>query len=197
MAASPLIRAVAIAAALGACGAPAASTAHASLARTPLSAPTGLSASGVGPTSFRLTWSAAPANAGVPGYRVFLDGSRVATVSQTAYDFSSLACGTAYTAGVAAAKGGTVSATTSLAVTTAACATAPAPVALPTITGTTTVGATLSASSGTWSGSPTGYAFAWRRCDTSGAACQSIAGATAATYTLASADAGLTMRVVV
>ena len=75
--------------------------------------------------------------------------------------------------------------------------TAPANTALPTVSGTPQVGQTLSASSGTWSGSPTGYASQWRRCDTGGANCVDVSGATGATYATATADVGTTLRVAV
>jgi hypothetical protein len=60
----------------------------------------------------------------------------------------------------------------------------------PTISGTPQEGQTLTASD---SGGP--YTWAWERCDTSGNGCSAIAGATASTYTLASADVGHTIRV--
>ena len=61
--------------------------------------------------------------------------------------------------------------------------------------GTTVVGQTLTASSGSWSGSSTSYAFQWKRCDSGGANCINVAGATGQTYTLVAGDAGSTMRV--
>jgi sugar lactone lactonase YvrE len=75
----------------------------------------------------------------------------------------------------------------------------PAPVlsTAATITGTTTVGETLTAGQGTWTNSPVLYSYVWEDCDSSGANCVPIVGATASTYTLASADAGHTIRVVV
>jgi hypothetical protein len=66
---------------------------------------------------------------------------------------------------------------------------------LPTISGSAIVGATLTATHGTWSGSPTSFHYAWSRCDTTGAACLAIGGATARIYTPTGADVGHTLRV--
>jgi len=74
---------------------------------------------------------------------------------------------------------------------------APANTSAPTISGSPVVGNTLTATKGSWSGSPTSYSYSWRRCDSSGAACTVVAGATAATYKLVAADAGHRMRVLV
>jgi len=74
---------------------------------------------------------------------------------------------------------------------------APASTAPPTISGTVAVGQTLSADPGTWTGSPTSFAYQWRRCDASGAACTDIVGGTSQTYTVASSDTGFTLRVAV
>jgi hypothetical protein len=71
----------------------------------------------------------------------------------------------------------------------------PGNTALPTISGTAKDGQTLTSTTGTWSGSPTSYARAWQRCDTAGANCVAISGATATTYLLTSTDVGKTIRV--
>ena len=68
---------------------------------------------------------------------------------------------------------------------------------LPVISGTPQGGRTLSTSNGTWTGSPTSYTYQWEDCNSSGASCVSIAGATAGEYTLTEADLGQTIRVVV
>ena len=73
----------------------------------------------------------------------------------------------------------------------------PANTALPGISGTPEVGQTLSSSTGTWSGSPSAYAYQWKRCDSAGGNCASVTGATASRYTLVSADLGKRMRVTV
>src|SRR5215211_4343642 len=74
----------------------------------------------------------------------------------------------------------------------------PANTALPTVSGTAQDGQTLTASPGTWSGTtPITYAYQWRRCNSGGNGCSSIAGATNGTHALVSADVGSTLRVVV
>jgi hypothetical protein len=72
--------------------------------------------------------------------------------------------------------------------------TAPASTAAPILSGTPVDGQSLSTTNGTWSGSPTGYSYQWKRCDTTGANCGSIAGATAQSYALTSSDLGATIR---
>ena len=57
-------------------------------------------------------------------------------------------------------------------------------------------GETLSASSGTWTGNPTSYAYQWQDCDTAGDECSSIGGATSSSYKPTAKDVGDTVRVV-
>jgi Fibronectin type III domain len=71
----------------------------------------------------------------------------------------------------------------------------PSNTAQPTISGTAAVGQTLSASTGTWSENPTRYEYQWQRCDSAGANCGTIGGATASNYPVGSADVGSTLRV--
>ena len=71
---------------------------------------------------------------------------------------------------------------------------APSNSAAPTISGTTTYNSVLTASTGTWSGSPT-YAYQWQSASTSGGTYSNISGATSSTYTLASADVGQYIKV--
>jgi thermitase len=68
---------------------------------------------------------------------------------------------------------------------------------LPAISGTAQPGQTLSATTGSWSESPTSYAYQWERCNTSGASCSAIEGASAQSYTVAPGDLGATLRVAV
>jgi hypothetical protein len=74
--------------------------------------------------------------------------------------------------------------------------TVPVSTSPPVVTGPAAVGRTLSTTNGLWSGTPpSGYAYQWQRCSSSG--CTNIAGATASTYTLTSSDLGMHVRVVV
>ena len=66
----------------------------------------------------------------------------------------------------------------------------PVIVSAPVITGTPSFGSTLSVSTGNWTNSPTGFFYVWNRKNTSGTVTQ-ITGATASTYTLVAADAGM------
>lgn len=62
---------------------------------------------------------------------------------------------------------------------------------LPAISGSATVGATLAATTGSWTGAPSGYGYRWTRNG------NAIGGATASTYSLVAADAGAAIAVVV
>jgi hypothetical protein len=74
---------------------------------------------------------------------------------------------------------------------------APTNIAPPVVSGSTVEGQTLTASSGAWAESPTSYTYQWQDCNSSGAGCAAIAGATSGTHVLASSDVGRTLRVVV
>jgi hypothetical protein len=77
----------------------------------------------------------------------------------------------------------------------AAQAAAPSNTSLPTVGGTPQVGQALVATPGAWSNNPSSYAYLWRRCDGSGAACVDLTGQTGQTYVPLAGDAGSTFRV--
>jgi hypothetical protein len=74
---------------------------------------------------------------------------------------------------------------------------APKNTSLPTISGTAISGHVLSAAVGSWSGSPTSYAYQWQRCNSKGAECSNVTGVTGSTYSLGSGDVNHTLRVAV
>lgn len=74
----------------------------------------------------------------------------------------------------------------------------PANTTLPLVTGTSQQGKTVTAQTGSWSGTnPIVFSYQWRHCDAAGATCANIAGATGQTYSLAGPDVGSTVRVAV
>ncbi len=75
--------------------------------------------------------------------------------------------------------------------------TGPKNTALPTVSGTAQQGNTLTTSNGSWTGTPTSYAYQWQDCNSQGASCSNISGATSSTHVLTSGDVGHTMRSVV
>jgi len=68
----------------------------------------------------------------------------------------------------------------------------------PAVSGTPQDGQTLTANSGSWSGSkPISFSYQWQRCTSSGSSCQAIPGATLRSEPLDSTDVGTTIRVAV
>lgn len=59
--------------------------------------------------------------------------------------------------------------------------------------GTPREGRAISTTNGSWDNHPTSYSYQWERCDTSGANCQAIDGASANSYTPTDSDVGHTL----
>lgn len=83
---------------------------------------------------------------------------------------------------------------------TAAIQAVPANTTQPAISGTATVGSTLTATQGSWSGSPTSFSYQWVRCPSSGGLpdgsdCATVPGATTQAYIVSTSDVGFRLRV--
>jgi hypothetical protein len=72
---------------------------------------------------------------------------------------------------------------------------APASSAVPVITGTARTGSTLAATTGSWTGSPTSWAYQWQRASTSGGSYSDIPSATSNSYVLTDSDIDKYVRV--
>ena len=170
-------------------------------ANTTLPAISGTAQQGSTLTTDNGTWSNSPTSYAYAWSRCNASGNTCAAISgattQT-YQVQQADVGSTLRVTVTATNGDGASApATSAATAVVSSVAAPANTAPPIVSGTAQVGSTLTATNGTWNGSPTTFANAWSRCDQNGANCTTIAGATAATYVLAQADLGSTLRVVV
>jgi Ca2+-binding RTX toxin-like protein len=77
-------------------------------------------------------------------------------------------------------------------------ATRPSVITSPSFNGVLAKGKTLQANHGTWSGTtPMTFLYEWQRCPATGSACTSIPSATRPSYTLATADVGKRIRLVI
>jgi hypothetical protein len=72
---------------------------------------------------------------------------------------------------------------------------APKNTAPPTVSGTARSGQQVTADPGSWTGSPTSFAYQWQRCDADVVSCSNIIGATAKTYGIQNGDVGYRLRV--
>lgn len=71
---------------------------------------------------------------------------------------------------------------------------APVVTTAPVVSGSTAIGDQLNVTSGTYGGTASTIAYEWQRCDSVGAGCAAIAGATNPSYTIDAADAGHRLR---
>jgi hypothetical protein len=141
------------------------------------------------PTSYTYAWSRCDASGG--------SCSTISGAATAAYVATTTDVGGTLRVTVAATNADGSTKATSAPSAIVSSATAPTNKAAPRISGSPAVGSTLTADQGSWDGSPTGYAFAWSRCDANGDSCAVIDGATSATYTLTPADAAGTLRLAV
>jgi polysaccharide biosynthesis protein PslG len=148
------------------------------------------------------SWNGSPSSYAYQWKRCDTVGNNCASIAgagAASYLLVSVDAGTTLRVAVTAANTGGSATATSAATGAVAAATLSAPTntSLPQLSGTAQAGQTMTASSGSWSGSPTSYAYQWRRCDSGGASCSAIAGATASTYKAGSSDVGASLRAAV
>jgi hypothetical protein len=109
-----------------------------------------------------------------------------------------LAANGGYTIRIAVTALNSVGSVTATSAQTALVTSLPANTALPTISGTAQAGKTLTATTGTWTGTPAPtYSYQWEQCNSAGEACTYIGGATSSSYTLLAANGGYTIRIAV
>jgi hypothetical protein len=145
------------------------------------------------------SWSGAPTTFAYQWRRCDATGSACVAIAGATADRYQLALGdlggTVRAVVKASNTAGSGTATSApSAIVTSTVVEAPQNTAVPVVSGTPQVGNALTVSTGTWSGSPTSFAYQWQRCDSTGASCATISGATAAGYNLVDADAGRTLR---
>jgi hypothetical protein len=140
-------------------------------------------------TTFAYVWSSATTSTGI---YTAIEGATAKTYVPTAANQTRFLKVTV----TGSATGYTSVAKTSVATLAVAVGTFATP-PVPTITGTKTVGQTLTANPGTWSPAADTYTYVWSRASTSTGTYATITGATSATYTLQSADAGKFIKVTV
>jgi subtilisin family serine protease len=139
-------------------------------------------------------WSGSPTSYAYQWQRCGSSCSPISGATSSSYALQSGDVGYAVRIGVTATNsaGSSTAYSPQTASVTSAPGSAPANTSPPTISGTAQAGQTLTASTGSWSGSPTSYAYQWQRC---GSSCSPISGATTSTYTAQSSDVGYTVVV--
>jgi len=138
------------------------------------------------PTSYAYQWKRSTTSTGVY--------SDIPAAISSSYVISELDVGYFFKVSVTATNGLGSSSATSAATTTVVDI-IPTNTALPVVSGTARTGATLTTSNGSWTGSPTAYAYQWQRSATSTGVYEDITSVTNRTYELTDADIGKFIKV--
>ena len=140
------------------------------------------------PTSYTYQWESC-----VSGTCSIVATDSASTATTSTYVIAATDVGHTIEVAVTATNSGGNSTTVTSAATATVIALAPVISVAPAITGTAQQNQTLTASTGTWTNTPTSYAYQWEDC--SGTTCTAISGATSSTYVVAAADVGKTIEV--
>ena len=150
------------------------------------------------PTSYGFQWARCPSSGGAADAS---DCAAIGGATTNSYAPGSSDVGKTLRVRVTAtnADGSATAASNATAVVSAA-SSLPTNTSQPQISGSAVVGSTLTATTGSWTGSPTSYGYRWTRCPVTGSApdasnCAAISGATTSSYALGSADLGRRLRV--
>jgi hypothetical protein len=140
------------------------------------------------PTSFSYRWRRCNSSG----------GSCMSITGATALGYTLKGADVGHTLRVEVTAGNTLGATPATSAQTAVVQTAPPGVpvntAVPLISGTLVEGNTLKSTNGSWSNSPTSFAYQWQDCNSGGTGCATISGATASSYKLKAGDIGHRVR---
>jgi Bacterial Ig-like domain (group 3) len=140
-------------------------------------------------TSYDYSWLACNGSACTP----------IPNVSSSTFQVTAAQLGDQIEAMVTAlGAGGTRYAYTNRTATVTAAVTAqsiPIESSAPKVSGTAAVGDVLTTTNGTWSNSPSSFAYQWEHCSLIATGCVPISGATSQTFTLTSAELGTTVEV--
>lgn len=137
------------------------------------------------------TWSSLPSAYTYQWWRCLAAAcSPISGAVGEAYTPTALDIGYTLKVAVAATYGGSTGTAVLSAASPAVTLAPPQSTALPTISGSAAQGSKLSATTGSWTNSPSGYGFQWYRCDAAQITCTAITSATQSTYTPVAADLG-------
>jgi hypothetical protein len=132
------------------------------------------------PTSFGYAWESCDSSGN--------NCKPISGASSSSYAVQASDIGTKIFAIVTASNAGGQN-SSSTALTTAILPAPPAIGTAPGISGTPQQGRTLTVGNGTWNNNPTGFAYAWQDCDSTGSNCKSVGGGTSS-YALQASDVG-------
>ena len=143
------------------------------------------------------SWTGSPTSYAYQWQRCSSSCSSISGATSSSYTLQATDVGDTIDVIVTATNTGGSTPATSAKTATVSLPTPPSNTGVPVVSGTAQQGSTLSTSNGSWTGSPTSYAYQWQDCNSAGASCANISGAVSSSYVLASRDVGSTVRAVV